>query len=446
MTKRNHTSMMNEISTQVNLYTLYDTVYDVKKPEMKGFAQVALSHDVEKKPMTWVLVLDHSGSMGSGRRMTNVVNGLKALHSILDEEHDEMVVIPFNHEVKVEVGPTKLPMDLTELCEKHLVAWGGTNIELALEKALGHAERCLEAERPVTVILMTDGEDPPLMRKLRDGCLSERMQRGTSGLGVYIVGICVDADAMLLGRLAEAMNGTYTIVPHNDIAGLLGSNVGAVMEYVEEKVVVEVWGETEEKERRLITSKAVRLNKDGTSVKIPFVWKHEEKTWTLSAMVKVLPIGTWEMPQETSSATELRVVASTELGVPNVECVVQELERLCLDSTTKLTDALGKENFDDAQRLNEEALCKLAELKLDFGTVIADPVVGERMETTNVTLVGRGRDIEEARGNYNARRELSHRMCSEASTARNSGLSFGIGGGESNTQQRMRTMSTNFAE
>jgi hypothetical protein len=378
---------------------------------------------------------------------------------------DELVVVVFNNRVTHVVGPLSVPLDaelVDMVCKEDLVPADGTNVELAMSEAMKHATRSLEEGKPSAIVLMTDGDDHDLKQRLdafrhrsiRGASLFESLQRGISGLWVCTVGICHDADAYLLNKLAELAHGTYTITADEDIAGLLGSTVAMVQERVDDKVVVDVWAQAIPADENtppsamvaILTDHVVRLHRNPDEVvRLPFALDHDSVAWTITATVRVCRLGASDPPTDASSMSIVSVMPIADMGgrAPDVDCVIQDLERLCLETTTALTQALVRSDYDEAETLNTQAMAQLERLKLDFAVVLDKPAVVERVQRTLSQLVGRARDIEGARADFTMRRELSHRVCSDASTARNGGLSFGAG--ESDAQRDMRTRSASMS-
>ena len=203
-----------------------------------------------------------------------MVQGFKALNTLV--ACSDLVVLPFDHDIRQVFGPFKAPFGsplVHDICMNHLKPKGSTNIELALSEAYARAEDVVEGA--VTILLMTDGEDNDMKRKVErmaGGGLLDKMRGQPSGVFLCVVGICEDADAILLGKLAEIGNGTYTITQSNDIAGLIGSLVALVGERVHEKVVLNVFAEDDEGKRVLdvIVDKPVLLKRGELAVRIPF--------------------------------------------------------------------------------------------------------------------------------------------------------------------------------
>ena len=129
------------------------------------------------------------------------------------------------------------------------------------------------------------------------------------------------------------------------------------------------------------------------------------------------------------------VTFEKQVGVMDMECIRLALDDLCAQHKEKLAEVPdGQWTLD----ITNQALEDLAALKLEFATALPLPEA-DAMETE---LLQTRTDIETARRNVSMARELSHRIASNASTVRNSGMSVGAGSHETPTQANMRSLSS----
>jgi hypothetical protein len=285
------------------------------------------------------------------------------------------------------------------------------------------------------------------------------MKQQLSGIFVCIVGICPDADAHLLGTLSEIGNGMYTITKDHDIAGLIGSLVGLMSERIHEKVVLDVWLQTSSSSCScttvpIITLKPLHMSTNGPPLRIPFSvvdllpFQNQEAV-ELVATAKVFAVGSKENTEEYS--TDKMTLRSSSMDdatkkEPDLDCVVNDFDRLSIQTRTTLAKAIAHCNFTEAEELNAEAMKLFKDLKLEFAVVIDKPEVATTVVKVETELNERARDILEAQTNHEAARSLSHRIASDASTARNSGVSVGgMGSYESPAQADMRTRSASLS-
>ena len=470
--KRTFTAAANA-TLALSVKTMYEGVYSPTRG-LKGFVEIkpAPGAEAEGVSTTYVVVLDKSQSMSTGSRYQNTVQGFRALNEIIKHGQDRIIVIPFNHAVTEIMGPYTSPIQPTvmdDICRNHLRPNGGTNIEEALSKAYMAAEKVvMGGEGVATILLMTDGEDVDTRRRvdlfvLNGGSseLLKSMKNQLSGIFVCIVGICPDADAHLLGTLSEIGNGTYTITKDHDIAGLIGSLVGLMSERSHEKVVLDVWLQTSSSSTTcttmpIIMLKPVHMSTNGHPLRIPFSvvdlpFKNQEVV-ELFATAKVFAVGSKENTEEYS--TDKMTLRSSTMDAdgggiimksdPDLDCVVNDFDRLSIQTRTTLATAIAHCNFTEAEELNTEAMKLFENLKLEFAVVIDKPEVAVSVIKVETELNERARDLREAQTNYQAARSLSHRIASDASTARNSGLSVG-GSYESAAQTDMRTRSASLS-
>jgi hypothetical protein len=168
------------------------------------------------------LVLDKSGSM-AGPRRANLVAGLRALLQLMADD-EELTLIVFDDRAHTLFSGTAQAARAAGL-ETRIVTGGGTRITAALEQIPPDA----------VALLLTDGEDAELAARVRGpDTLLDRVPAGT----LHLVGICAEADSITLDRLAKRVHGTYVCIRDADIQGLMGSLLGLVREQVPHKAVL----------------------------------------------------------------------------------------------------------------------------------------------------------------------------------------------------------------
>ena len=315
---------------KLSIQTTYGDV--AWKHHVKGYVEMEVVEAPPPCTMTYIVVLDKSLSMMTGHRFSNTVQGFRVLNALLGQTMGgaEMIVIPFSNVLDKTYGPYRppLPPDVVHDICNALRPKGGTDIELALNKAYELAEEIVE-RNAVTILMLTDGCDTGLQNKMVDYShsvpLFRTMQAMSSKVFLCLVGICHDADAKLLGALAKMGNGTYTLTADSDIAGLMGSMVALVGERVHEQVALSLSLVHDDGQATLIMSdKAVCLSR-AKPTRVPFT----AGATTPFALHSSLYMSTMVV---TSAVKNMQVVEQEDgLPEPDLECVLMDFERIALD-------------------------------------------------------------------------------------------------------------------
>ncbi|MDX1686818.1 MAG: VIT domain-containing protein [Candidatus Promineifilaceae bacterium] len=177
-----------------------------------GFFLMLVAPTVEVDPEDVVakdviLVLDTSGSM-EGEKMAQAKEAARYVVQRLNPQ-DRFNVVAFSTGVRTyapELIPAADAADALPFIDR-LEAIGGTNISLALLEAMNQAD----AERPLTVIFLTDGlategivETPLLLDAVGEAA--------PSSARLFAFGVGNDVDTLLLDGLTENHRGTTTYV------------------------------------------------------------------------------------------------------------------------------------------------------------------------------------------------------------------------------------------
>jgi Mg-chelatase subunit ChlD len=424
----------------------------------------------------YVIVLDRSGSM-QGARRANLLAGLRALLQLLPATTTtttDVTLVAFNERASVVYGPgtAEGAMAEWERIADALQAGGGTSLEAALTVALEVAEGKLQRGRPVVMLLLTDGEDPDFAQNMRrfraagvvpsspksEAVLRQLGQR--SGLATHFVGICGDADAGLLDGLAQQSNGTFVSIADDNIKGLMGSLLGLVAEKVSHGVLVSVVHAASD--TVVMAPRAIHLRR-GTPTRVPLelplhllvAADHHQKL--LRLRLEVVRIGA-RLDAPPANAIECTVDVEEEEGGGGGGVAVKEKEeedwgvaleharawrgRACATMAGALTRRTRYEDTtNEALETNTALLARLQPLLL---LAAATEVAGEEAQALRALVAEvevHGAELDAARSDHHRLRELSCRAASDASTARNGGISIGDARTESVAQASMRSMS-----
>jgi hypothetical protein len=394
------------LQLSLSIKTVYGDVLPASAKCARGYVEISVVDAPQPPKMTYIVVLDKSSSMLEGQRHSNTVQGLRVLNALLTKD-EEIIVIPFNHHVGKTYGPHKAPLPpaMLDAIIRDIEPMGGTKIDKALEAAYALAAL---AEGGVTILLLTDGCDSALKNAVRLP-LFHTMETDERAF-LCLVGICHDADAGLLGSLAVRGQGTYTVTADADIAGLIGSMVALVSERVHGRFSLSLPSDQKSKSIQLSRAKPTRVPFVAPTGQLACVLRNGDETWKASKVLTTV---------EEETAADL-------------ECITMAFEDLAATHKEALA-GLAQWNTD----VTDKALEDLAALKLEFASsmplALADAMEAELRQTRT--------DIETAMRNAVVARELSHRVASNASTVRNSGMSIGAGSHETPTQTAMRSLS-----
>lgn len=189
-----------------------------------------------------ILILDTSGSM-EGEKLAQAKD---AAHYVVEHLNpgDRFNIVAFSTGIRslaLQMAPAG-DVDDAHTFIDNLEALGGTNISLALLEAMQQAD----AERPLTVLFLTDGlategivETPLLLQTVGDAA--------PESARLFAFGVGDDVDTLLLGSLAENHRGTTTYVrPGEAIDEAISSFYAKVSTPVLANVSLEVDGVTVE--------------------------------------------------------------------------------------------------------------------------------------------------------------------------------------------------------
>jgi Ca-activated chloride channel family protein len=181
-----------------------------------GFFQMTLTlgKDLEKfkRPQDFVFVLDTSGSMEADAKMQTSTETVKEFLQILDEE-DRFEIISFNSAPRPlfrELRPGKDEESVRRADDllDHLRPGGRTQMEPALNLAYRYASD----DRPLNVILISDG-----MTEASERELIRRLMSSKPALArVFAIGIGNEIDRPMLQQLANEAGGLAAFLSHGD--------------------------------------------------------------------------------------------------------------------------------------------------------------------------------------------------------------------------------------
>jgi hypothetical protein len=389
------------------------------RPVELGLGLLEISHaegaTAPTVPMRFVFALDVSGSM-HGPRIANLRAGMRAMLQLLRAHvpDAEVAILTFNDEVHEVFGPGPVDDDgVWAQIEGHLKAGGCTDMARALNAALDWEA---PAGAATTLLLLTDGEDHTLARGLQYQArhpLAERLAKA-SGVSMHMVGICAEADAVLLNSLAELGRGTFVCIRDADIQGLMGSLLGLVLEQLPHTARVFV-GE------RLVRSVFLRV---GAPTRVPFTLAPDE-TAQLAVRMELMALGEPRVEHTVRLEAPCLVALDWEVRLAHAREWIGE-------ASAVVARALATDDLDEASAAIDAVLERVRRLRQEDAPAAFNDLIAS-LETQRA-------DITAAANDHAQMRELSARSASHASTVRNSGRSLGVDG-ESATQASMRSQS-----
>ncbi|MEI6045302.1 MAG: VIT domain-containing protein [Chloroflexota bacterium] len=193
-----------------------------------------------------ILVLDNSGSM-EGEKITQ---GRQALLRVLDGlgQQDRFNVIVFNSTVFgfAEGLQTMDRRDAARTYVNGIRTEGGTDINTALQTALNQAQTGHQANRPQTIIFLTDGQPTSGITGI-DQILANTQKSISSDVRLFTFGVGFDVNTTLLDTLASQNRGTADYVkPSEDVEAKVSELYSRISRPVLTNLAVEFSGLTTE--------------------------------------------------------------------------------------------------------------------------------------------------------------------------------------------------------
>ena len=188
---------------------------------------------IEAKDVTFVF--DTSGSMNENNKIEQARRALQTLLSNLNAQ-DRFNIVTFASDVKpFRAGLTPASrenLDAARAFISDIKAVGGTNIEAALNSALGNASE--KSARPQQIVFLTDGL--PTVGETRIETLLADAQKANKNARMWTFGVGFDVNTRLLDGLAAENGGDADyVLPQEDIE----TKVGALYEKIAYPVLTE---------------------------------------------------------------------------------------------------------------------------------------------------------------------------------------------------------------
>ena len=439
------TSVDTTTAFDVRIHTL------VPQPPTVGCVRIITTTSAPPPPVqikdntiSLVVIADASGSMESGNRIDNLRAGIMRLGELSGQfasMNVELTVIRFSDEASIVWGPAPVPTEerLRQLCAD-IKPQGGTNMCKAVELALGVAEeRSLVAKKKsVHIVFFTDGADTSslstklqlLLENAEDAVAASTTTTTTflsklkslKHLTLHCVGICSDADAQLLDKLARtACRGTFQCIKENNIAKLIGCMWALMMEMIDDNVRLIVEAIGDDGIARAMVSRDVILRVCETSLVVGF--KVPRHTSMLRARVVIMAGDDDHRHRCLETRIDLPRIAVPAF---DIVCAQEAVNQLQGELSEKIVALLRAGNPADAVLevgITRQAIQALKEASgssggedTDFFTAIVDEAMLE-LDTSEA-------DLLKALGDFDEARDAELRAMSRCATVRNSGVSI----------------------
>lgn len=371
-------------------------------------AAAADEEQAVRGPVSLVVVLDRSGSMGGGR-LANARRSLLALVERLAPT-DTFGLVTFDDEIDV-VVPTA-PLTNKEAVKRRIAgvqARGMTNLSGGFLRGLEEARRAPDGA-PRTVLLLSDGKanvgvtDPTTLATLAEGGRAEGITTSTLGIGLGY-------DETLLEALARGGTGNHYFAETEDAAAeAFASEIGGLLDAVALGTSVLIRPGDIVTEMSLLNHLPCTRLEEGLRVEVGDLYAEEQRR--LVVVARVAPsanlgrtrlaeiVTSWFDVSRGAAPTCATTVVS--LDVVDAEHAAQRAvddeiraERSLLEAQRHRRDAaeaLARGAFDEADRLFGEAMTAVESAPES----LPDALAAELREDRLVNQAFRGRMVQES--------------------------------------------------
>ncbi|MCA9520816.1 MAG: VWA domain-containing protein, partial [Myxococcales bacterium] len=181
-----------------------------------GFMSGLRTDTFKRRPLNLVVVVDVSGSMGSGDKM---VATREALNHLVDQlgEDDRFGIVKFNSEASVVLESTPATDKAAlKAAIAQLNAGGSTNIEAGLVMGYEMAAKFLEESgRNHRVMLFTDAQ-PNVGNTEQGGFIAIAKKYADLGIGLSSFGVGIDFQHELILGISQIRGGNYFYLENAD--------------------------------------------------------------------------------------------------------------------------------------------------------------------------------------------------------------------------------------
>ncbi len=168
--------------------------------------------DLPRLPMNLAIVVDVSGSMDTGNKLTFVREGL---HTLLDALHDEdtVTIVTYANRAEIALAATEVGDNRFAIRQvvDRLVAGGGTNFYDGLELGYEQVMARHSGELQNRLMILSDGQ-PTAGITGSDAIINMSRNYNLEGVGLTTIGVGTDFNEALMRELAEQGDGNFYFV------------------------------------------------------------------------------------------------------------------------------------------------------------------------------------------------------------------------------------------
>lgn len=205
-----------------------------------GFTTAEVNERTDLRPLNLVLVIDKSGSMADGDKMSRVKEGLRTMVTRLRPD-DVVSIVGFDSDAQVQYAANRIGNgDGLRYAIDCLAPGGSTNLQSGLMLGYAEAKRHFRSGATNRVILLTDGiANTGVVDPARIAAQSSEFNG--QGIDLSTIGVGLDLNNDLLRTLARSGRGLYHFISdYKDINKVFVNEVQSLVSSVAKKVEVRI--------------------------------------------------------------------------------------------------------------------------------------------------------------------------------------------------------------
>lgn len=214
---------------------------EVRRAVIKVSLQAPALHEKDaRQPVNLAVVLDRSGSMGSGQKLEKAKEAaITALRRLNDRDLFSLVI--YDQEVETVVPPQSAAN--TEWIESRInqiTSRGNTALFAGVSQAAAELRKHIEGNYVHRILLLSDGQantgpsQPEDLGRLGTALMKER-------IAVTTIGVGTDYNEDLMTRLAQNSDGnTYFVESSRDLPRIFSAELGDVLSVFARDVILDI--------------------------------------------------------------------------------------------------------------------------------------------------------------------------------------------------------------
>jgi Ca-activated chloride channel family protein len=179
-------------------------------PEPRVLAAIKAAWHADRKAANVAIVVDTSGSMEEGHKITQAQDGLRVFLRQFSPR-DRVGLITFAEQVDTVVPIAPFASDRAQLqsAVANLVTGGGTAVYDATQRGVEIVAALNDPTRINAVVVLTDGEDNQsrLTAERLEAMLTQRAENAERNIRVFTIAYGADANEHALAAIAKASGG-----------------------------------------------------------------------------------------------------------------------------------------------------------------------------------------------------------------------------------------------